>query len=100
MKINNILPFVQVIASKHIGLAQEGTFAANAWMISDELFDQTMGRKFSWRGPDGEPYIDDRDGFIRPTQQAIIENMTPEIKRIALQRGYITEDDDHRTGSV
>lgn len=92
MKVLNILPFVKE-KSGAIGIAEHrGTFAAQAWCLSDEGFDSISGNKFSWIGPDGVHYIDHRNNFLRPTEEEIIKGMTYPIKQIALSLKYISDE--------
>jgi hypothetical protein len=90
MKILNLAPFVKT-ARGDIGIAAEGTFASTAWVLSEELFKGTMGTKFDWLAPDGNSYTDHRDIMSRPTEEEVLNGMSPAIKQIALEKGYIEE---------
>lgn len=75
-----------------LGIATEhGTFAASAWCISDEAFSSVRGSSFSWIGPDGGDYTDSRAIFSRPSESQIIKKLTPRLKEIAIEKGYISE---------
>ena len=88
MEILNQKAFV-ITDNGDIGLAQEGTFAASAWLISDEAFNSISGRSFSWVAPDGGQYTDNRQIFSRPTEEQIKSGLSPRLKEIAVERGLI-----------
>lgn len=88
MQVINLLAFV-IDRSGNIGIAEEGTFAATMWRISDEAFNSVGGTKFSWIAPNGESYVDHRDNFSRPTGEQIKTNISPALKAKALQQGLI-----------
>lgn len=81
------MPFC--LCGKDLGIAEDGTFAATAWRISDELFNSTGGNKFSWLAPDGKIYIDNCNRFKRPTEDQIRQYITPLIQKIAVAQGLI-----------
>lgn len=88
IKVLNLLPFVKTDRGD-IGIAQDGTFAATAWRISDTAYNQVSGYKFSWIAPDGQSYIDDRIIFNRPTEEEVLKSITPALQHIALEEGLI-----------
>lgn len=90
MTILSTMPFVLTIDG-NLGIASDGTFAAQAWRISDEAFNSIGGRAFSWIAPDGKDYTDGRNMFIRPTEDQIRQKMTPALKQKAIEFGLITE---------
>lgn len=90
MKIVNILPFV-MDKYRNIGLALDGTFAASAWLISDEAFESISGNSFSWMAPNGQGYNDHRDNFSRPTEEQVLRYAKPPIIEKAIEMGYIQE---------
>jgi len=90
MEILNLLPFVKT-SNGDIGYAQQGTFAASAWLISDEAFNSIGGNKFSWIAPDGGYYMDDISIFTRPTIEEVINNISERLKEKAIEKGYIKD---------
>ena len=88
MKVLNLKAFC-LTDDGDLGIAKEGTFAATAWLISDEAYDSIGGTKFSWIAPDGGLYTDDRSIFSRPSENDVINKITPRLKEIALEQGLI-----------
>lgn len=88
MKVLNLKAFC-LTSDGDIGIAKEGTFAASAWLISDEAYDSIRGTKFSWIAPNGGQYTDDRSIFSRPTENDVINKITPRLKEIAIEQGLI-----------
>lgn len=89
MKILNLLPFVRDNYG-NIGIAENGTFAATAWRLSEEAFNSIAGNKFSWIAPNGESYVDHRDNFSRPTAEQVILGLSHELCSIAVKQGLIS----------
>lgn len=88
MEILDLLPFVRDNYG-NIGIADQGTFAARMWRLSDEAFNSIDGTKFSWIAPNGGSYVDHRDNFSRPTAEQVIAGITPAVKEKALEQGLI-----------
>lgn len=92
MKVRNILPFC-LTNKNDLGIAlQRGPFASAAWCISEQAFDKISGYKFAWLAPDGYEYIDSKDIMRRPTEQEVLELMSPAIKSMALLMGLIEDE--------
>lgn len=89
MTIVNLMPFVKTTRGE-IGIAEDGTFAARGWIVSDNVFDQMSGTKFSWYAPNGKSYIDHRDIFSRPTEQEVLTGLSAALKQKAVELGYIS----------
>lgn len=93
MQILSTLPFV-LSKDLRIGIASDGTFASQAWRISEEAYQNTSGNKFGWWAPDGKEYTDDRSIFRRPTEQMIRALIMPPILKKSLELGLITFEDE------
>lgn len=90
MNIISTLPFV-ITNVGDIGIAADGSYASQAWRISDEAFNNIGAQKFVWIAPDGNQYTDHRDRFRRPTEFEIRQNISAELKAKAIEIGLITE---------
>lgn len=88
LKIIDMMPFV-ITQDLQVGIASDGTYAAQAWRISDEAFNSIGGQKFSWIGPDGNIYVDHRDSFKRPNEFQIMSLITPVVAKKAIQLGLM-----------
>lgn len=93
MQILSTLPFV-LSKDLQIGIASDGTFASQAWRISEEAYQNISGNKFSWWAQDGKEYTDDRSIFRRPTEQMIRALIMPPILKKGLELGLITFEDE------
>lgn len=93
MKILNIMPFVITLRGE-LGIAIDGTFAASGWRVSDEQFKGVRGNKFSWYGPNGGEYVDDRSIMRRPTEEQVRTKLSnhPNLLKIAKDQGLVEDE--------
>lgn len=96
MKINIIKPNHFCLGpGDALGIADsQGTFASSMWCIDDEAFNSISGNRFGWYAPNGQVYSEDRSIFSRPTDEQIKALMTPAIKKLALEQGLITINEE------
>jgi hypothetical protein len=87
-EIINLNAFV-VTTRGELGIAEQGTFAAMGWLLSDEAFKNVSGTKFSWIALDGNSYVDGRDIFRRPTTEQVMEKMNVPLLNKAISLGHV-----------
>lgn len=91
MKVLSLLPFVKTIHGD-IGIAENGTFAASMWRISDDAFKKVHATKFSWITPDGLPHVDNKSAFLRPTEDEVLQKISPILKAKAVTMGLLSAE--------